>query len=234
MARCLKAPARWTRFSLPQWTSGEKFQGDLPPILHWHGVFNDPSSIVFTGDDYYNFYTAERTRFLETMWTSRTVLTVGFGYRDPYFTRVLEHVLRNYNSDNRHFALIGNRDEDTISLLARKTFSRKYRVNPVFYTVKSAEDGREDHSDLIRLLEALSETTLHTPEVSSAGAVMITSEPVERARVDFQQNLFVSPSGTQIYSEPRLLRLNSPEFRRHPPVTFSAAFRTRRATASRF
>nr|WP_235926287.1 helix-turn-helix domain-containing protein [Brucella anthropi] len=28
--------------------------------------------------------------------------------------------------------------------------------------------------------------------------------------------------------------LNSPEFRRHPQVRFSAAFRTRRATASRF
>ena len=29
-------------------------------------------------------------------------------------------------------------------------------------------------------------------------------------------------------------QLNSPEFRRHPQVRFSAAFRTRRATASRF
>jgi hypothetical protein len=28
--------------------------------------------------------------------------------------------------------------------------------------------------------------------------------------------------------------VNSPSFRRHPRVTFSAAFRTRRATASRF
>lgn len=30
------------------------------------------------------------------------------------------------------------------------------------------------------------------------------------------------------------VRLNSPAFRRHPRVTFSAAFRIRRATASRF
>ncbi|WP_244426424.1 transposase [Rhizobium sp. PDO1-076] len=32
----------------------------------------------------------------------------------------------------------------------------------------------------------------------------------------------------------RMEIVNSPEFRRHPRVTFSAAFRTRRATASRF
>ena len=64
-----------------------------------------------------------------------------------------------------------------------------------------------------------------------------TDKPVSDGTIT---GLYLMPGGSPgsgkwilRFLSPTTGKVNNPEFRRHPRVTFSAAFRTRRATASR-
>jgi len=196
-------------YQIGKWTQRETLRPEAPPILQWHGNTGDPETMVFTADDYNRFYAQnEHVSFIKDMCRSQRVLAVGFGFTDPFLTRVLEQTLRTYDSDNRHFAIIGYRGSDPTTPLARRTFTRKYRLNPIFYHVGISEDGTEDHSALNRILEAL--------QLSSEppGGAEEDDEPYSDSldfsaadgRREFERDLLTTNTGKQIYVEPRLYK----------------------------
>lgn len=142
--------------TLMRWLQDEVFKDHDLPILHFHGDVSDPEQMILTADDYDRFY-AERLPdiLIKQLWRSNRLFVIGFGFSDPVLTRVMEGALRSIPSDIRHFALIGKKENETVSAISRKSFTKKFRLAPIFYEVRSNVDGTPDHSDLIKLLNIL-------------------------------------------------------------------------------
>ena len=195
------------RYELLRWVRGEKFGDGQMPILHWHGVPSSPEEMIFTSDDYTKFYAKnENISFIEELWKVERLLVVGFSFNDPFLARVIESTLRSLPSGNRHFALVGYKGHTPVPPLLRRQFSKKYRLIPIFYTIKISPDQTEDHSALKELLQALIEARFsQEAEVGPVGQVigLATESSIQVARKEFDNNLFVS-GNTQLYVEPRL------------------------------
>lgn len=199
------------RYQLVQWRQGAKLASPLPPILQWHGVASAPAEMVFTGQDYDRFYgDADNISFIQELWRNQHVVAVGFGFSDPFLTRVLEQSLRNLESENRHFAFVGYRGDAPTTPLARRIFTRKYRLSPIFYRVLVDEiTGKEDHSGLSPLLRGLrsdTPTQIKDAELASKPDTSVSTPTVDTARKDFEKDLLVAANGVQLYVEPRLYK----------------------------
>jgi len=214
------------RATLTRWLQGAVFSDADSPILHFHGDTSDPNEMIFTGDDYNRFYSSPLPETLITqLWRSNRMLVIGFGFSDPFLTRVAEKTLRSLPSENRHFAIIGKRHDEPTLPIHRQMFIKKYRLNPVFYEIRKtpADAGAafDNHSDLLEILNALPRPDISkiihvatdgvSPMVVLEGpAPASTTDRSERR--DYKQDLFVSPSGTPLYAEPRLLVSHYPAF----------------------
>jgi hypothetical protein len=181
-----------------------------------HGVSSSPDHIVFTADDYTSFYTKnnENSDFVSRLWKLNRLLVIGFGFRDPFLMRVAEDVLRELPSDDRHFAFIGYNTTQKLSVIERKTFSKKFRLKPIFYQVRTGEDGAtEDHSDLTAFLRQLAACAQISNVPPSDGQKVPPKEVVSfpliesassLSKREFEKNLFVSWTKRQLFVQPRL------------------------------
>jgi hypothetical protein len=208
--------------TLTRWLQGDIFEGTQVPVLHLHGEVSDPDQMIFTGDDYNRFYSLPLPESLITqLWRTQRLLVIGFGFTDPFLTRLAEGVLRNIQSDVRHFALIGRRSNESVSSLQRRIFAKKYRLTPIYYQIRESRDAEgnvsEDHSDLNSLLRSLpiaSEATIDVHRTNPTGTSLsiTTANSVstlsvgnaQEAQKEFERDLFVSPLGGTLYVEPRL------------------------------
>lgn len=209
---------------LVRWLQGDIDQQERP-ILHLHGTISDPYEMVFTSSDYDAFYSNRRFEdFIRQMWQVNRLLVIGFGFTDPFLTRVAENSLRSLPTDIRHFALIGKRAGETVSPITRRNFARKYRLTPIFYEIQvvAGADGHavEDHSQLTQLLKSLNEP--NPDEQQSIPTMVPASSPSAPTKLnnadghsrdvvksnsateDFEQHLFAAPNGSILYVEPRL------------------------------
>jgi hypothetical protein len=126
--------------TLTRWLQGEIFRDQNSPILHLHGDVSDPERMILTADDYNQFYQMSLPdAFIKQTWRSDRLLAVGFGFTDPFLTRAAETTLRFLPSDTRHFALIGRRDGEMISIYQRQLFAKKFRLTPVFYRIHTID-----------------------------------------------------------------------------------------------
>lgn len=205
------------RYQLNRWLHGEEIGSEQTRILHWHGNISSPDKIVLTADDYNAFYgNSENRAVMEELWRAKQLLVVGFSFKDPFLTRLAESILRDIQSGNNHFALIGYRDAEPISTIARRQFSRKYRLTPVFYRIITTADGTEDHSRLTNLLEYIAERSDELKSQVSRDDLSKKEEVVhaqheevsrlEQARIDFETGLLTSSAGSLLYVEPNLRR----------------------------
>jgi hypothetical protein len=211
--------------TVTRWLQGDVFHDDDPPILHLHGDVSDPEKMILTADDYDQFYQSSlQDTLIQQLWRSNRLLAIGFGFSDPFLTRVAQTMLRLLPSETRHFALIGQRDEESVSEYQRQAFAKKFRLTPVFYRIRRLrqEDHGvvDDHSELIELLRGLPRSAVSNVHVSgeftgpgrvdastreSTSSSMLTLQTVE---LEFQKELFHSPHGKPLYVEPKLT-LNS-------------------------
>lgn len=201
---------------LVRWLQGETFAPTKLPILHLHGTPSDPDRMVFTAEDYNKFYDAKHTAaFVEQLWRSERLLVVGFGFSDPFLTRVAERVLLTLPSDLRHYAIIGRKEGEPVSALSRRQFAWKYRLNPIFYQIRNDVDGTSsDHSDLRTILEALLDANPNDKRPEPASAIItddILVAPTKNLAgsqdsSDFEKYLSFAPHGKPLYAEPRLFR----------------------------
>jgi hypothetical protein len=58
----------------------------LPPILHWHGIAGDASSIILSGSDYISFYEVDpkNKTNLRSIFSQQRCALIGFGFADPF------------------------------------------------------------------------------------------------------------------------------------------------------
>ncbi|MCW1985157.1 UNVERIFIED_ORG: hypothetical protein M2348_000889 [Sphingomonas sp. R1F5B] len=209
-------------YELSRWQHGQSYAGKKMSIIHWHGNVSSPDRIVITADDYNKFYgKPENSQFIAEVWRTKNVLGIGFGFRDPFFTRIAESVLRDSSSGNSHFALIGYSGDDRLPIIARRNFAKKYRLSPIFYKIDINADGSEDHSALNRIMAYLIGTIPagdHTSPIegnmsdAAQGNVIVDRSPVATARHDFEKSLLVGSNDRMLYVEPRLeLQVMSPD-----------------------
>ncbi|MCK1326699.1 SIR2 family protein [Bradyrhizobium sp. 156] len=132
-------------YTLTRWIQDEVFADSDAPILHLHGVSSDPQQMILSSSDYDKFYSQPLTQtFLSQLWRTHRLLAVGFGFSDPFLTRIAEGALRTLPSDTRHYAFIGQRKGQPVPGITRSIFVKKYRLEPVFYEIQEHDqDGTE-------------------------------------------------------------------------------------------
>lgn len=118
-------------------------------MVHLHGVWDEPSSVIFGQEDY-----AGLTRdpvylsFVQTLWTAKTILFIGCsfdGMLDPDFGRLLEWTSTTFpHATVRHFAMVRATDYTPDKV---DEFLNRYRVQLVPYG--------SAHSDLGPFLRSL-------------------------------------------------------------------------------
>jgi hypothetical protein len=199
-------------YELAKWQQGAHKSSPQLPIIHWHGNISSPDKIILTADDYNSFYSRpENTAIIAELWRSRSLLAIGFGFKDPFLTRIAESILRGISAGNSHFALIGHHETGEISAFVRKQFSRKYRLTPIFYPIKANSDGSEDHSALTELLQHLTNEVNGPPPAGAtadpgdgSASADPAQDPTATAKTEFEKSLLVGSSEQTLYVEPRL------------------------------
>ena len=204
-----------------RWLQEDIFKtGDLP-IMHLHGTTSEAEGMIFTAEDYEEFYrSGDIGDFVKSLWQKDRLLIIGFGFSDPFLIWMAERALRSLPSDTRHFALIGVSEGGACSAFVRRNFSNRFRITPIFYEVRHTGDNLEaDHSDLTNILKYLvpipskpkdnegeADVGCESP-VSNLPIVMAPNVMVrpEVAKFEFEKHLLTRENAL-IYVEPRLYR----------------------------
>jgi hypothetical protein len=198
--------------TIARWLQGDVFHDLQIPILHFHGDVSAPELMVLTGGDYDSFYAQDLpNQLMRQLWTSHRLLVVGFGFTDPFLTRLADRTLRQFPADTRHYAFIGRKEGSSITSIQRKMFAKKYRLTPVFYEVRTDKEGNQNHSDLKLLLAQLQfEANIEPIKVETAPVIRAVNSNSNHAlevvaERDFKGDLFVAPNGKTLYAEPRFI-----------------------------
>ena len=128
-------------------------------VFKVHGDVNLPGSIVLSNRDYARLlYLSPGYRsFLETVFSSYTVLFVGFGGDDPDLNGIIDRLSTIYErSIGQHFILIS---EDEFSAFERNRLLEDKRLDCITYKRDDA------HSQVVEFFRALSQRTASNVEV---------------------------------------------------------------------
>lgn len=97
-------------------------------VIHLHGSYTDPRSMVVSLKDYIKHYADPRVQaFLTAMFKNHTVLFVGYGLAE---LEVLDHIIRSNESlrtgaaEPRHFLLYAHRSTESVQTRFIKHFFR--------------------------------------------------------------------------------------------------------------
>ena len=168
-------------------------------VLHLHGLHRAPDRLILGAKRYAEAYGHDRasgneelrTLLRKVIWTllsTRPVLFVGFSMTDPFFSRTLELVRRDFilTDEPAHFAIIPydvnltDTDRMLAPAAAHKQVKQELRealpsgLVPIFYHApRSPVTGLSDHRRLVALIDDLG---------IRAGTVPRTEYPVDRLR----------------------------------------------------
>lgn len=83
-------------------------------IFHFHGSFDDPSSVILSSEDYESLLQATPYRqAIQTLWLTKSLLFIGCsfdGISDPDFSELFNWAHNNFGaSPHRHYALVLNK-----------------------------------------------------------------------------------------------------------------------------
>ena len=122
---------------------------DRRRIVHLHGVWDDPDSVVFGAQDYARVVSDPAYQaFLQTLWLDRTLLFIGCsfdGIKDPDFLKLLDWMTETFpHATNRHFALVRS---NTYTPEQAGEFLNRWRIQLVPFG--------ERHEDLVPFLNSL-------------------------------------------------------------------------------
>jgi len=150
---------------LQRWLTGEIFSHNSIPILFSHGIYQRSDTIVLGVDEYRDAYQPGLYRRLfEKLWVQENLVFIGFSFSDNWIKFVSDEVLsqcRNSSaSEARHVAIIGLNENNTYSPEFRRYFYDSFNSDVIFYPVNTTGDGKEDHSELFKLLKSF-----HIPQV---------------------------------------------------------------------
>lgn len=112
-----KGPIKRQNYYLPEHLSSALL-AERGAVIHFHGSYTEPSSMVVSLKDYIEHYADLRVQaFLSAMFKNYTVLFVGYGLAE---LEVLDHIIRSNESlrtgsaEPRHFLLYGYRSTELV------------------------------------------------------------------------------------------------------------------------
>ncbi|UCU93391.1 SIR2 family protein [Hydrogenophaga taeniospiralis] len=112
-----KGPSRRAKYYLREHLS-PALLAERGAVIHLHGTYTDPSSMVVSLKDYIEHYADPKVQaFLSAMFKNHTVLFVGYGLAE---LEVLDHIIRSNESlrtgaaEPRHFLLYAYRSTETV------------------------------------------------------------------------------------------------------------------------
>lgn len=123
-------------------------------VFKIHGDINRPETIILTSHDYQDslFRRPAYRSFLETLFTTNTVLFLGFGLNDQDVESMLDKMASIFSRNNdNHFALI---EKDRLSTLERKRLAIDKKISVIEY---DNTDG--SHNQVNEFLKSLQELT---------------------------------------------------------------------------
>jgi hypothetical protein len=153
------------------------YTGTKPYLVHLHGRFNDPANIILTESSYAKRYVRsdDAQRKLFAILITQPVVFIGFSVNDPDLNHLMREVSARLGTGNpQHFALLGYTVDEQRDLM-RSRFQGKYGIRPVFYRITKT-NGKEDHSDLRRLLEQLHGEISDKPVTREAQAEQLPAD----------------------------------------------------------
>jgi len=135
-------------------------------ILHLHGDYVHPETIILTSNDYLEKYGLLKdeeeiaipldTIHRKVIWaliTLHPLVFVGFSLTDKYFLKMIETVQSDFEleqKEHNHYAIMGySNDEDKL-----KTINELSRLGicPIFYKIINNFGGAQDHRGLVDLI----------------------------------------------------------------------------------
>jgi tetratricopeptide (TPR) repeat protein len=160
--------------AVSQWLTGDIFKTVQCPILHGHGIYQRPDTVVLGVGEYRETYRiGPYRRLFDRLWSQDHLIFVGFGFSDPWLDFLADEVLTQSaaaQSDPRHVAVLGLPEDERYTPEMRRMFVDQYDAEPLYYPVRKLEEGGEDHSALAVLLEAL-------PKRSGEGLRPVATRP---------------------------------------------------------
>jgi tetratricopeptide (TPR) repeat protein len=143
---------------LQRWLTGEIYTSNSFPILFSHGIYQRSDTIVLGIDEYRDAYQPGLYRRLfEKLWSQDNLVFIGFSFSDNWIRFVSDEVLSQFRnrsaSEPRHVAFIGLNENDSYSPEFRRFFYDSFNSDVIFYPVNIISDGKEDHSELFKLLK---------------------------------------------------------------------------------
>jgi hypothetical protein len=165
-------------------------------VIHLHGVYSTPSSIVLCAGEYAAAYDGDRLPLiLKSILATRRIVFIGFSLTDFFFTKTHElvsDVLWEWD-EPVHFCVSPISSDDAEATRARaKQWRRDLGIEVVYYEVTN---GNHDELDALvaRLREEVERLT-HSPRTPPGVPVAPAPEWVERynarlrARIEGREN----------------------------------------------
>jgi hypothetical protein len=122
-----KGPSKRAKYYLREHLS-PALLAERGAVIHLHGSYTDPSSMVVSLKDYIEHYADQKVQaFLAAMFKNHTVLFVGYGLEE---LEVLDHIIRSNESlrtgtaEPRHFLLYAYRSTESVQTRFVERFFR--------------------------------------------------------------------------------------------------------------
>ncbi len=181
---------------LMQWYTGDIFTQQQCPILFAHGIHQRSDTIVLGVAEYRKAYRGRHyRRVLESLLGRERLVFVGFGFSDPWFDVIADEVITQTAAEPRHIALLGLKEDEPYTPEMRRLFQDQYNAKVYFYRIEITSDGREDHSDLQRVVEELAGTP--TPPTTTPARPEPSDGSVQRwVHETTNDDLYVQPGDT--------------------------------------
>jgi hypothetical protein len=141
---------------------------DHSSILHLHGFYQNPDTMILTSEDYrtkYGLLDKDNedkpirkpldTIHRKVIWgllSFHPLLFVGFSLTDPFFIDMLKTVQSDFELQGAtiHFAIMGYSSEEDKLRISNKL--KPLGISPVFYKIIIKPDGNQDHNGLDDLI----------------------------------------------------------------------------------
>ena len=174
-------------------------------IFKPHGDAGDSDSIILTREQY-RMLLGERASVIEalkTLMSSRPIVYIGFGLRDPDFLYVKDLLANTYRGGSRdHYAIMADVMEE------EKPYWRKnYGIHLISYQTTESTDGTRSHSPLLALLDALMPQSQDEGKNAGDSTAMHTppSHIFEESRISPEQVLALARYASHLTMTPKVV-----------------------------
>ena len=137
-------------------------------VLHAHGRYDRGDSIILTINDYRRAYDCHPyIRLLNELFSTNSLLFVGFGMTDPYIKHLCNNVSKDSSTNSfSHVAFVGLDEKDQqVAHLHRERVEMMYGARVLFYP------SGDNHKALTDWLQMLAEKYSDKPESHSVKEV---------------------------------------------------------------